>query len=441
MRSSGRPIIRCQAKDMPEPPHSPPRRTRFIDLIDGGIRLARKAGLTEPPRLEREALMASAVEYTGLDDFGDPWFIEPFDMLLESIHADARLNAVGELAATKQFEKVLHDRLWAQQWFSRHPEILARPLPHPVAIVGPMRSGTTRLHRLLSCDGRFTHMRSFETISPVPRPAFERGGFDSRVVLAARLTRVAKLANPHTLTIHPTGPFEPEEELGLFCNSFWGLKHPSQWWVPSYTRWCERHDASGAYEQMARLLKLVGWAQQASSLRPWVLKTAQHMLDLPALLEVFPDARLIFTHRDPLSVVGSSASLTWNQTIIHSDHADPKAIGEEALRSTRAQIERMRNARHSIPRRRYIDVHFEEMERDWRGAMRRIYEFLDFDIEPAWSAMEDYQRRTQRRHRRPHRYSLETFGLTPPRVLDVLGDYANAYEIASDANRAAVRQF
>ncbi len=423
---------------MPETTLSPPRRTRFIDYLDRGIRLARKAGLASSPKLEREALMASAAEFTGLDDFGDLWFVGPFDKLLESLRAEARLNAAGQFAARKQFEKVLHDRLWAQQWFARHPEILARPLPHPVVIVGPMRSGTTRLHRLLSGDARFTHMRSFETISPVPRPGFERGGFDSRVVLAARLKRIAKWSNPHTLTIHPTGPYEPEEELGLFCNSFWGLKHTSQWWIPSYTRWCERRDATGAYQQTARLLKLIGWAQQASSLRPWVLKTAQHMLDLPALLKVFPDARLIFTHRDPLSVVGSSASLAWNQTIIHSDHADPAAIGEEALRNTRVQIERMRAVRRNMPRNRFVDVHFEDMEHDWRGTMRRVYEFLDFAIEPAWPAMEDYQRRTHVRHRRPHRYSLETFGLTSARVIEELGEYMQTYDIAPDVQRQAI---
>jgi hypothetical protein len=422
---------------MPETTFSPPRRTRFIDILDRGIRLARRTGLAQRPRLERDALMAKAAAFTGLDDFGDRWFVEPFDKLLAALHGEARLNAAGEWAASKQFEKVLHDRLWAEQWFARYPEILARPIPHPVVIVGPMRSGTTRLHRLLSGDNRFTHMRSFETISPVPRPGFERGGDDSRVELASRLKRIAKLANPHTLTIHPTGPFEPEEELGLFCNSFWGLKHPSQWWVPSYSRWCEGHDAAGAYEQTARLLKLIGWAQQASSLRPWVLKTAQHMLDLPALLKVFPDARIIFTHRDPLSVVGSSASLAWNQTIIHSDHADPAAIGEEWLRTTRTMIERMRAARRTIPRNRFIDVHYEDVDRDWRGTMERVYEFLDFDIEPALPGMEEYQRLTHRRHRRPHRYSLEEFGLTRDRVLEELGEYMQAYDIAADVQRSA----
>jgi hypothetical protein len=168
-----------------------------------------------------------------------------------------------------------------------------------------------------------------------------------------------------------------------------------------------------------------------------VLKTAQHMFDLPALLRVFPDARIIFTHRDPLSVVGSAASLAWNQTIIYSDHAQPRAIGEEWLRTMRVMIARMREGRRAVPRSRQIDVHFDDMERDWEGTMRRVYDFLDFDIEPALPAMEDYQRRTHTAHRRPHRYSLEEFGLTPGRVLDELGEYIRAYDIVPDIRRAS----
>jgi hypothetical protein len=168
-----------------------------------------------------------------------------------------------------------------------------------------------------------------------------------------------------------------------------------------------------------------------------VLKTAQHMIDLPAMLKVFPDARIIFTHRDPLSVVGSAASLAWNQTVIYSDRPDAKAIGEEWLRKLGVMIGRMRGARRKIPQSRYIDVHFDDMERDWRGTMQRVYDFLDYDIEPALPAMEDYQRRTHRRHRRPHRYSLEEFDLTPGRVMEELGDYMRSYEIVPDVRRSA----
>jgi hypothetical protein len=161
-----------------------------------------------------------------------------------------------------------------------------------------------------------------------------------------------------------------------------------------------------------------------------VLKTPQHLFDLPVLMAVFPDARVIFTHRDPLAVVGSAASLAWNQTIIYSDHADPASIGEEWLRKTRLQIERMHRDRRAIPEHRQIDVHYEDMDRDWQGTMARIYRFLGLDMTPALSAMAAYQRRTAPPRRRPHRYSLEEFGLTPCRVLDELGDYVRDYDIA-----------
>jgi hypothetical protein len=418
-------------------PLTPPRRTRFIGALNAAIAAGRKAGLADKPVLTKEALLGRAREYTGLGDFGDRWFEGPLDVLLEAIRAEARLNVGGEWAARAQIEKVLHDRLWAQQWFARHPEILARPLPRPVIVVGPMRSGTTRMHRLLAADHRFTHLRSFETISPVPRPGFDGEGPDSRIVLARRIMRVARLANPRTLTIHPTGPMEAEEELGLLVSSFWGMKHEAQWWVPSYGRWCEGQDAAPAYRQMARLLRLIGWSQQASSLRPWILKTPQHMLDLPALLKVFPDARLIFTHRDPLAVIGSAASLAWNQTIIYSDRADARRIGQEWLRKTRLMIERMRKARDDIPAERRIDIHYEDMDRDWRGSMARVYRFLGMDMEPALLAMEAYQRRAAALKRRPHRYSLEQFGLTPGKVLDELGDYVRRYGVTLEGRAAA----
>ena len=407
--------------------NEPPRRTPFIDLGNAALGLAGRSG---GEALDKDALLANARAATGLDDFGDSWFRQPLGRLVAALNDQARLNAMGRWAARAQIHKVLKDRLWAEQWFARHPEILARSLPRPVFVLGPMRSGTTRVHRLLAADHRFTHLRSFETISPVPRPDFVHGRHDFRVILAARILRVARLANPRTLTIHPTGPMEAEEELGLLVNSFWGMKHEAQWWVPGYARWCEGTDATPAYRQMARLLKLIGWSQQASSLRPFVLKTPQHMLDLPALLAVFPDARLVFTHRDPQAVVGSAASLAWNQTIIYSDHARPAAIGEEWLRKSRLLVDRMMRARADIAPSRVIDLQFDEMERDWRGTMARLYRFLGLDLAPALPAMEAYQRRTAALRRRPHSYSLGQFGLSPERVRGELSDYVSRFGIA-----------
>ncbi len=406
------------------------------------MKAGRALGMVEPARLEKQALLDKASQATGLDDFGSDWFERPLDVLLESVRSEARLNVAGDFSAMQQFHKVLVDRLWAQMWFKRHPEILSRPIKRPVVIVGPMRSGTTRLHRLLASDQRFSHLRSFETISPVPRPDFEEvlagKKTDFRPVLAARIMKVARLANPRTLSIHPTGPYEPEEELGLLVNSMWGMKHEAQWNVPSYGRWCEGEDATPAYEQMADLLRLIGWSQQVSSIRPWILKTPQHMLDLDALLNVFPDARVIFTHRDPQSVVGSAASLAWNQTIIYSDHADPAGLGREWLRKTRVQIERMTASRKRLSADRMIDVHYDAMDRDWRGTMGRVYDFLGLDMEPAIGGMEAFLDRSRALKRHPHKYSLEEFGLTPDMVMAELGEYTRDFDVPME--RAAAQR-
>ncbi|WP_247718168.1 sulfotransferase family protein [Qipengyuania proteolytica] len=417
-------------------PIEPPRRTRFIDIADKVIRAGRALGAIAPARLDKDYMLEQAVTNTGLDDFGDPWFERPFEVLLDSVKHEAKLNAAGDFSAMQQFAYLLENRLYAQRWFKRHPEILARPIRRPVVIVGPMRSGTTRLHRLLASDKRFAHMRSFETISPVPRPDFEGvlagEEEDFRPTLAGRIMKVARLANPRTLSIHPTGPYEPEEELGLLVASMWSMKHDAQWHVPSYAQWCLGESAVPAYRYMADLLRLIGWSQQESSLKPWILKTPQHMLDLPALLEVFPDARLIFTHRDPTRVVGSAASLAWNQTIIYSDDVDPARTGQFWLDKTATMIERMREARAKIPRERMIDIHYDDMDSDWRGTMQRVYRFLEFEIEPALPGMRRYLDRSADLKRKPHRYSLEEFGLTDDEVGERFSDYVETYGVAVD---------
>ena len=416
-----------------------PRRTPFIDVLQGAIGLGQKLGVVAPSILEKDALMSAAVEQTGLDDFGDPWVTGPFSVLLDSIREEARLNRAGEFAARLQFGKVLADRLTAIEWYKRHPEILERSIPRPVVIVGPMRSGTTRLHRLLASDHRFSHMRSFETISPVPRLDFEEvlagKKRDFRPILASRVMRIARLANPRTLSIHPTGPFEPEEELGLLVNSMYGMKHEAQWRVPTYGRWCERIDATPAYRHLADLLRLVGWSQQVSEIRPWILKTPQHMLDLPALMEVFPDARIIFTHRDPKKIVGSAASLAWNQTAIYSDDVTPYDVGQEWMRKSVLQVERMMAARSLVPADRRIDVGYEAMDRDWQGTMARIYAFLDLDMAPAMPAMQDYVDRSRRLKRTPHRYSLEQFGLDEGEVRARFAAYATRFAIPEETGQ------
>lgn len=389
-----------------------------------------KCGLVPEVELDVQEMCAIARKQTGLQDFGDPWFLEPLAVMVEALKAEASLNAIGRFAATGQFLKVMRERLWTQHWCDSEPAILAEPLEPPVIVVGPMRSGTTRLHRLLAADERFEHLRFFETVCPVPPPDFRPGAADPRPREAGRLLSTVHRLNPRTAVIHPTAPFEPEEELGLLVASAWGMKHEAQWRIPSYSRWSEAKDATPAYRHVARLLRVVRWARGGTSRKPWVLKTPQHMLDLPALLQVFPDARLIFIHRDPDRVVGSSCSLVWNQMTIHSDKVDPAWIGQHWLHKTRLKIDRMQVARSRIDPRQRIDVLYSDMDADWSAVMQRVYAFLDMDITPALPRMKLYLEKARSQHRwQHHRYELSSFGLDPAAVRSQFEGYMQAFDL------------
>ncbi|WP_129793151.1 sulfotransferase [Sphingosinicella sp. CPCC 101087] len=425
-----------------------PQRPMPFRAANGFLDLLWKSRLASPPELSVESLEHEARLQAELDDFGDPWFRDPLRILLESLVEEAELNPIGRMVARIHCRKLLRERLWTMKWLRDHPEIRQRPIAEPIVVVGPMRSGTTRLHRLLAADDRFAHLKLFETICPVPEPpvlnghgpdprAFVMNGHDPRPKTAARFLALLHRANPATAIVHPTGPREPEEELGLLVASAWGMKHEAQWRVPSYAHWCEQADAAPAYAHMADLLRLTGWLRKDDPARPWLLKTPQHMLDLPALLKVFPDARIIFIHRDPAAVVGSSCSMVWNQMRVQSDKADPGWIGREWMRKTRLKIDRMTAARTQIPKARMIDVHYDEMERDWRSVMERIYRFLDRDMAPAWPAMAAYIAGTEaNRSFRSHVYHLASFGLEAGEVREAFADYVEAFAVPLGPDRS-----
>ncbi|MEZ5654460.1 MAG: sulfotransferase [Sphingobium sp.] len=415
-------------------PHAPelPKRSWLVGAVNRGLSTIWKKGWLDHPQIDDDHLIDRISQETGLSDFGDDWFRRPLKKMVQALHEEARLNQLGAFVAEGQIKKVLRDRLWAQHWFDTHPEILQQPLPRPVIVVGPMRSGTTRLHRLLASDERFAHMRFFEAVSPTPKPNYRRGDTDPRPLTAKRILSAVHRANPRTAAIHPTAPMEPEEELGLLVASAWGMKHEAQWMIPSYGRWSEQQDATPAYQHLAKLLRLISWARGDTAPRPWVLKTPQHMLDLPALLQTFPDARLIFIHRDPVRVVGSACSLVWNQMIIHSDHVKGGWVGREWLRKTGLQIDRMRSARDDISPSNMIDVHYSQMDSDWEQVMTRIYDFLAMDIGPALPAMRRYIHEATRQGKaRPHRYQLAAFGLDKHTVQERFSSYIDDYDLAA----------
>lgn len=408
--------------------HGLPPASRFrplhLKFMMRSLKSAWSSGLLPPADLCPDRLRHLAEKDTGLtrDTIGRDFFEDQLAALLPSLHHEARLTDFGRLVAHGSILKVMKERLWHQALLEAHPGISRIELAPPIVVVGSMRSGTTRMQRLLACDPAFNALPLWEAQCPVPGPrsfaARAAGRPDPRIAQVGRMVRLLASINPAILEVHPTGPCEVDEELGLLDQSLSSAMIEAQRRVPAFAAHCEATDQTPAYARLKALLQLNCWFSGRDPARPFVLKTPQHTQDLAALHAVFPDARLIFLHRDPLSLVASSASLAWNQMVIQSDEVDPHWVGREWLRKTELRLRTLDRVRPSIPASLQIDVGFEAMNADWLGAMARVYAFLGRELTPAIRArMAAYVARAAAEHGyQRHRYRLADFGLTAGEV-------------------------
>lgn len=381
-----------------------------LPLVIAANRFLRRAwaqGWMPEPTLEAQALVSEACRRERVAEIPGRAWREPFAILLQDLQQRARLSPLGRQIANGQLVTLLRMRARAERLMRRHPEILQRPLRAPVIILGQMRSGTTRLHRLLAQDPQFAHTRHFESLEPVPH----RG----RRLRAGAVQLFLEQANPALAAIHPTAPLEPEEEFGLHSFSWHGGQFLAQWRLPAFARYQRRRDLTIPYREFAALLRLIGWHRGEDADKPWLLKSPQFMGDLAAVLEQFPDARLLCLERDPVAVVASSASLVWNQRRLHSDASDQAEIGRSWLEHSVHRGRTAEAVRRANPQVPQLAIGFDEVTEDWEGAVRRIYAFLDL---PLTSAVLARMRRFMLRPSRhlDHRYELAEFGLSAAEV-------------------------
>lgn len=365
------------------------------------LRAAWRSGILTEPRINARALEAVALRGRGPDAFGenDAWR-DPFERLVQSLRDEADLNPLGRTMAHAQIVMLLRSRIRAATLERRNPRILETPIAPPIIILGQMRSGTTRMQRLLVCDSRLAYTRTHESLTPVPMAGRQ---LRARLIIAG-----LRALNPDTFRIHPSWADQPEEEFGWLAYGFGAAQFEAQWRVPSFSQWWENADSGPLYREFKALLQTNGSARGEDPAKPWIIKAPYFLQDLPALLDTFPGARLVCLHRDMANVVASSASLVWNQMRIQSDSADKAWIGREWLRKTRLREERFTAV---LAGAEAVHVDYDAMNRDWRAEMTRVYHFLGLDFPPALANRMETQL-TSARHHLGHRYSLDQFGLS-----------------------------
>jgi hypothetical protein len=385
--------------------------------------------------LDPESLLARARKATGLTDFGDPSFRSGYLRLLRSLEEDAKLSAFGRFFARRQIHELLVHRLELSAYRRQHPEVARQRIERPIFVIGLPRTGTSLLHGLLACDPAHRAPLSWEVDSPCPAPESASYETDPRIEAAEkRFEQVRRLA-PGFQTVHPIGARLPQECIVLTASEFMSLRFEMCFDVSGYQQWMLEQDMRPAYRHHQRFLQHL---QSRHARERWVLKSPGHLGPIDALFDVYPDALLIQTHRDPLRVIPSVASLELHMRRVASDRIDTTELGRQQRFVWKRLFEQGMAARDRMPERanQFIDLQFRDLVADPIGCVRRIYTHFGLELRAeAETRMRAYLAQHPRDEHGVHRYSLAQFGLDEGELRRDFEGYCERFDLPrEDAN-------
>lgn len=418
-----------------EAPRYTDDHSEAVKKFNDDARARHAAGEAEPD-LSEENLLATARRETGLEDFGENENFRPaLRALLHSLETEAQLNPFGRFRARSFLLAPLKNRLWATACFKEHPEILERKIVAPICIVGAHRSGTTRMHRMMSCDQRLQHLKTWEGVNPAPRlHTTPDNGLAAREQEVRNGMELRNRMYPVGIQAHPMSADWAEEEMLLLNHAFMNFQFFGNFPIPSFYQYFLHADKTHAYEYMVKLMKLISWSRNDPEDKRWILKNPQHMMNLELLFTMFPDAKMVFAHRDPVKALASTLSLMWNFAKQHSDRPLREPVkqiwGDFCLEGAR----RCMVAQKNVPPSQLLNVYYAQMSQDWRGVMRRIYEFAGIEFtSQAEQALGDWLVVSEKENfHGGHTYSLEDFGLSAAEVGASMQFVRDEYGIAPE---------
>ncbi len=396
---------------MPPPPRPHPlARSNLADRANGWLEASWAKGWLSHPPLDPESVFSKASQdFTAEDELGGRSHEDAQDFrtrltrLCHAIEHEARLNSLGRTIAHGQIVRVIRQRLALGRLWRSAPTMLQTGIAPPIIVVGQMRAGTTRLHRLLAADPAHCATRFCDSWQPVPGSPI-----DLRPLWGGIALFMARRMDPWIDTLHPFGAARADEELGWLASAFDHGAYEAQWHIPSFTAFSEGSDASAVYREFGRILRTDA-AHHGNAALPRVMKVPQFAEDLPALLALFPDARLVVTHRNHDDITQSAASLVANQMAIQSDDVDLGWIEREWQRKIALRAERMNAALKDFtgPVAR---VDFDALNRDWSSEISRTYDALGLKLsEGAAQAMAAEQQQASQSAHRHHRAAYRRF--------------------------------
>jgi hypothetical protein len=400
-----------------------PRPVRFANVLG---ELLQKVGVRTS--LAEESLVRAAQRETGLSFFGEESFRVPMRVALHSLETEARLHPVGRFMARAVLARNLANRLRLQALRDRQPEIFQIDVERPVFIVGLQRTGTTFLQRMLARHPSLRSLTSWEATNPVPfhEKRVPAGAPDPRIRMAQLVERGVRYMAPDFFAIHPIVADGEEEDSLIFDPSFFTTTIEALANIPTFTRWLIEADDRKAYEDYRELIQVL-LSQRGGR---WIGKTPFHLEHLGTLLATFPDAKIIYTHRDPVQTVGSLCSMLAHARGFFSDHVDPHEVGRQWLARTALMVEKGLADRARFDPGIFLDLRYEDLIADPLKEIERVSSFIDAPLdEGGQRAIRAFQRNNPQHMHGRHGYALEDFGLREEQVAERFRGYRERFDL------------
>lgn len=333
--------------------------------------------------LTPESLLQQAIANTGLTDFGDDEWREPFSILMKSIDTEANFHLAGRILTRAEFLQYLEARLRIVDWCRRHPEVEREEIDQPVFITGYGRSGSTILFEVLSQDPRFRAVQRWEAVTPVPPPEAASYRTDPRIGEADHILRLIQAMSPEHDAKHVSGATLPVESIQLEYLTFVSDIFPIVMRVPSYAAYLKGKDFTNTFAWQRRILQLL---QSRYRGEHWLMKSPSHVRHLEKYLNVFPGMRVIFTHRDPIvtadSVVSFLGTLYWQRTDkLWGDgtiNTDVLAAADARSKQWDAVIEMIEDGR--LAKGSHANFHYHRFVADPIAEVQSIYDQLGMTL-------------------------------------------------------------
>lgn len=386
---------------MTEMPYTRPDWVRRLNAMGPSV-----GGAQAMVGLDADELIRRARDATGLDDFGDPGWEEPFRRLVDALDTEAQFTVVGRLMSRHDVLRHLCTRLLLVDELRRDPSIAEEEVLAPIFITGPARSGTSILQELLAEDPALRAPRAYEMAQPVT----SSGRTDEdRVALAEPEFDLWSDVQPEFQTVHELSARLPEECLWLmapdFDLGFWSTCAD----IPSFTAWRAGTDPVAVYRYHRSFLQVL---QHGQPPRTWVLKSPVHLSRLLAIFAVYPDARVIRTHRDPVRVIPSAVSTVALGRWLRSDAVDPQSVSETVTFGMQMLLNVAAEQRSSLPDGQIAELQYVDLMRDPVTAIVSTYEALGIAVSPELpNRITTYLASRPQSKFGVHHYRLEDFGL------------------------------